>query len=338
MSRHLFASTHASARRFAAAAWLLSGLLTVSCSDDDNNDNNNAPAAPSLISFTQAGLYPENMQYDAAGRRFLVSSVTAGNIGQVADDGTYSVFASATNAAGTRFIASSTGVYLDAPRNRVLVASANLTTGAVARLVSFNLSTGQLISDLDLVPARPAGRHFASDMAVDGQGDSYVTDSFAPVIYRVDPQGAVTVLLDNPAFSAPAGAFGLNGIVLHPDGYLLVSKTNDGTLFKIPLSNPAGFTRVATASGLNLTGSDNLLLQDNNTLQSACNTQNRVYRLTTTDNWATTTGSGTFETPGQFPSAVARRTGTDSYVLYSHLDQVTQTPPVAAYGIARVNY
>lgn len=144
------------------------------------------------------------------------------------------------------------------------------------------------------------------------------------------------MLLEDPAFSAPAGSFGLNGIVYHPNGYLLISKTSDGTVFKIPLSNPAGFTRV-TSPGVNLTGSDNLLLQDNNTLQTAYNTQNKVYRLASTDNWTTMTLTGTFDAAGQFPSAVTKR-GNVSYALYSHLDKLQQMPPVSAYDIAKVSY
>ncbi len=332
MTHLTFRPGRAFVRRYAITLLLPAALLTISCSEDDDGE----PAVPDLVTINVPNLYPENLQYDAAGKRFLISSVTLGDIGQVTDDGRYSVFASATNAEGTRYITSTTGVYLDAGRNRVLVTAANLAAGGVARLLSFNRDNGQLLSDVDLVPARPAGNHFASDVALDAQGNAYVTDSFAPVLYKVDPQGVVTVLLDDPALGAPAGSFGINGIVFHPDGYLLVSKTSDGALFKVPLSNPAGFTRV-TGTNVNLQGSDNLLLQDNNTLQTACNTQNRVYRVTSNDNWTTMSVTGTFEAAGQFPAAVARR-GTDSYALYSRLDQLGQNPPVSAYGIAKVTY
>ena len=320
------------ARRLALAALLPAALLGGACKKTDSSTATN----PNKVTVSGANLYPENLQYDPAGQRFLIGSATVGDIGQVTDNGTYSVFASATNAAGTRYIASTTGVYLDAARNRVLATAANLRAGGVARLLTFNRDNGQLLSDVDLVPARPAGNHFASDVALDAQGNAYVTDSYAPVLFKVTPQGAVSVLLDDPAFAAPAGSFGLNGIVYHPDGYLLVSKTSDGTLFKIPLSNPAGFTRVS-GPGVNLTGSDNLLLQDNNTLQTACNTQNKVFRVASSDNWTTMTLTGTFDAAGQFPSAVTRR-GTDSYALFSHLDKTAQVPPVASYDIVKVTY
>jgi sugar lactone lactonase YvrE len=317
-------------RHFAAATLLLGGLLTASCSDDDD-DNAATPAAPDSVAFTVSNLYPEGVQYDAKNSRFLVSSLTTGNVGQVKDDGTYSVFASGAG------IISAVGMNLDDSRNRLLVASSNGTLRNIAKLVSFNRDNGQVLFNTDLGALRSAPNHFANDIAVDNQGNAYVTDSFAPVIYKVDAQGVASVFLDNPQLAAPAGAFGLNGIVFHPDGYLLVAKSDEGALFKVPLSNPAGFTRV-TATGLDLRAADGLLLQDNNTLQLVANSQSKVYRLSSTNNWTAATLSGTFATLPQFPTTLARRAGADSYVLYANLDKMMQTPPVSVYTIGKVRF
>ena len=46
--------------------------------------------APATITFIWAGLYLEGVQYAAANKRFLVTSLTTGQVGQVKDDGTYS--------------------------------------------------------------------------------------------------------------------------------------------------------------------------------------------------------------------------------------------------------
>ena len=88
MSTPLFPAV--SFRRFAAAALVLGSWLATSCSDDDDDA---APAAPESVAFTVPNLYPEGVQYDAKNSRFLVSSLTTGNVGQVKDDGTYNVFA-----------------------------------------------------------------------------------------------------------------------------------------------------------------------------------------------------------------------------------------------------
>lgn len=323
-----------------AAVLLLTALLASACSDDD--DDAATPAPPDTVAFTQAGLYPEGVQYDATDGRFFVSSQTRGAIGQVKDDGTYAPFAD--DAA----LVSTIGMRLDDSRNRLLVAvsdpgyNAARTTPATQRrlagLASFNRSTGQRLAYTDLGALRPGQNHFANDIAVDAQGNAYVTDSFAPIIYKVDAQGVATVLVENALLAAPAGAFGLNGIVYHPDGYLLVAKSNEGAVFKVPLANPAALSRVTLPQAL--TGADGMLLQDNNTLQVVTNAQAKVYRLASSDNWASATLTGTFSTPPQYPTTLARRDGADSYVLYSNLNalQASQSPPVSVFTIARVKF
>lgn len=334
----LLASFSTHARRL----FPLAGLLTLAaCSKNDIPIAQ--PETPETVAFTKPALYPEGLQYDAAGNRFLVSSQTAGTVGAVADNGTYTEFA--TDAA----LVSSVGLNLDAGRNRVLVAVSDpgyntartsaATLRKLARLVIFNRDNGQLVRAVDLGGLLPTLNHFANDIAVDAQGNAYVTDSFAPVIYKVDLQGNATVLLNNAQFSAAAGTFGLNGIVYHPDGYLLVAKSDEGALFKVPLSYPATFTRVAT-TGLNLAGADGMRLQDNNTLQVSTNAQAKVQRLVTTNGWGAAALGGTFATPPQYPTTLAARAGTDGYVLYSNLNalQANQQPPVSQFTIARLRF
>ncbi|WP_055562855.1 SMP-30/gluconolactonase/LRE family protein, partial [Hymenobacter sp. AT01-02] len=270
------------AYRLVRRSWagLLLGAVSLglaSCSKEAKDDL--APSPPTLVTFTAPGLFPEGVQYDAANQAFLVSSLTTGNVGRVKDDNTYTVLA-AGSATG---ITSAVGLQLDEARSRVLVASSNATTGNVAKLVSLNRDKGTVNFTADLGALRPsASGHFANDIAVDEQGNAYVTDSFAPVIYKVTAQGVASVFLDDVRLAANPGAFGLNGLIFHADaagGYLLVAKTDEGILFKVPLSNPKSFTPVA-AAGIDLHGADGLLLQDDNTLQVVAGTQSKVYRLT----------------------------------------------------------
>lgn len=191
---------------------------------------------------------------------------------------------------------------------------------------------------MDLSSLRPGGAHFANDMAVDGEGNAYVTDSFAPIIYKVDAQGRASVSLEDSRLTAPAGNFGLNGIVFHPDGYLLVAKYDEGILYKVPLANPSAFTRVAANTAF--TSADGLLLYDNNTLLIATNGQtNAVLRVRTTDGWATATAAGSYATGSVFPTALARR-GADVYVLQSHVDALLagQNPAVAQFGVQKATF
>jgi hypothetical protein len=60
-------------------------------------------------------------------------------------------------------------------------------------------------------------------------------------------------LLENAALAALFGPFGLNDILCHSDGYLVVAKSDEGVLIKVPLAAP----------GMTLTGDGRLQLTDN---------------------------------------------------------------------------
>ncbi|QDA61333.1 gluconolaconase [Hymenobacter jejuensis] len=325
-------------------------LLVPACTED--SDITPLVLGADVIKFTQDGLYPEGVQYDTQRKRFLVSSETRGTIGQVQDDGkgngTYQPFA-----ADQRLI-STVGLKLDATRNRLLAAvsdpgyntafSTAATKGKLAALAVIDLNGGAVASYVNLSNLRPTDAgHFANDVAVDNAGAAYVTDSFAPVIYRVgfatDGTPTANVLVENPQFQAPAGAFGLNGIVFHPDGYLLVAKSNDGTLYKVTLTSPATVTKVTTSTSL--VGADGLLLQDNSTLLVVTNSQSKVYRLTTSDNWANAASNASATTTaGVYPTTLTKRSSTETYVLYSHLNalQSGQTPAVTEFTINKISF
>jgi len=311
-------------------------LLVSACKK--NSDSPAAPATPAAITFTQASLYPEGLEYDPTGQRFFVSSLTKGAIGQVKDDGTYAAFAA------DPALVSTPGLQLDPGRNRLLVAvsdfgntprSTAATTFKLAGLATFDATTGKRTAYVDLSALRPGQSHFANDITFDAQGNYYVTDSFSPIIYKVDAQGVASVFLENSRLAAPAGQFGLNGIVYHPDGYLLVLHSAQGALYKVPLANPAAYSAVTV--GPNLAGADGLLLTDNQHVLVASNSQNAVLRLATADGWATATGTGSFATGDIFPTSLAPR-GTDNYALYSHINTLLSGmgTPAAQYSIAKV--
>ena len=311
--------------RFVLLTALAAGLLGLlpGCSKDKEAAPVE-PAAPGRISVPQAAVHPEGIQYDAINKRFIVSSRTKGVINTVRDDSTFTLLAD-----DPRLI-STIGVHLDASRNRVLVAVADnganaarsgpaatsTTLRKLAAVAIFNATSGALVNFVDLGGLRPGVNHFANDIAVDNDGNAYVTDSFAPIVYKVTVQGVASVFLENPQLSGGTG-FGLNGIVYHPDGYLLVAKTSTGTLYKVPIANPAGFTTVANAPGLSLTGADGLLLADPQTLLVVSGSQSTVYRLSSTDAWANVRAMGTFATGAVSATTITKR-GNDAFVLYPY--------------------
>ncbi len=318
---------------------LLAGALLLISACKKNDDSSPAvPPGPAAVSFTQASLYPEGMEYDPTGQRFFVSSLTKGTIGQVKDDGTYAAFAD------DPALVSTTGLQLDPGRNRLLVAvsdfgntprSTAATSFKLAGLATFDVTTGKRTAYANLSALRPGQPHFANDITFDAQGNYYVTDSFSPIIYKVDAQGVASIFLESSKLATQAGQFGLNGIVYHPDGYLLVLHSTQGVLYKVPLANPAAYSAVTVSQ--NLAGADGLLLTDNQHVLVASNSQNLVLRLATADGWATATGIGSVATGDIFPTSLAPR-GTNNYVLYSHINTLLSgaTSPAAQYSITKV--
>jgi hypothetical protein len=354
-------------------------LLAGACKKDADTGAATTTTLPRTINFLQANLYPEGTQYDSQSGRFLVSSETIGTIGQVTADSidgkstyTYSVFAENDS------LFSTLGLNLDASRNRLLAAvsdrglnpkhPSSTTIGKLAATVIINRSTGTLMQFINLSAVSPSiyTAHFANDIAIDAQGNAYITDSYAPIIYKItfdaSGKGRASVFLADSALSAPAGKFGLNGIVYHPSGYLLVAKSDEGKLLKIPIITVAGSTTTMPGTlttvtlpttGLDLSGDDGLQLRNNTTLLVVCNAQGKVYRVTSANDFGSITATGTFtaSTGGvsPYPTTLARRVtsgpGTTipvdaSYVLYSHLDslQVPKNPAVSRFTLKQVRF
>lgn len=304
--------------RLAALAVGVIGLLP-GCVQDNGTIPN--PFTPAKVTVAEARLHPEGVQYDELNQRFIVSSRTQGRIGTVKDDGTYRTFTDDPR------LVSTIGLNLDVPRQRLLAAvsdggsntsrSTPATLRQLAGLAIFNSNNGNLQHYVDLGALRPGQQHFANDIAVDLQGNSYVTDSFSPIIYKVDLQGNASVFLENPQLSGGTG-FGLNGLVFHPGegGFLLVAKANDGTLFKVPISNPQSFTTVSKTQSL--VGADGLLLLTPETLLVVSGSQQTVFRMNSTDTWASARATGSFATGAVGPTTITRRSLTDAYVLYPY--------------------
>jgi len=152
----------------------------------------------------------------------------------------------------------------------------------------YELSTGKNIDFINLGKLRPNKNHLANGMTLDSEGNIYVTDSFSPVIYKIDTSGHATVFLESDRFAGKG--INLNGIVFHPDGYLIVVKKGEGVLFKIPLSNPREFSEIKTSR--NFIGGDGLVLLNNKKLivianRAAGEITETVFSLESIDGWET---------------------------------------------------
>lgn len=294
-------------------AFLLSGILALAATGY-------ARAADERISFTMPQLYAEGIAYNPVSNEFLVSSLHYGIVGAVGMDGTYRQW---SRSHGEKFM-SSFGIKVDAPRGRALVCvsdlgvSANSTAASkhkFAGVAAYDLTTGQLRDFTNLARLLP-GDHFANDLTVDQDGNIYVTDSFAPVIYKIDTRNVATVLFNDPRFGGEG--IKLNGIVAHPDGFLLAVRMDSGALFRFDLKTMA-ITEVTLPAPL--PGADGLLLDAANDLILVQNEKGLIRRLHSTDGWKTASLTGSTPTPLSFPTT-ATMAGGKAYVLEAKLPEL----------------
>jgi hypothetical protein len=273
---------------------------------------------PDVISFKKLALYPEGLEYDAKSNRFLVTSLHEGTVGTVTPDGHYQVLFQDSH------MVSAIGLRIDMMRDRVLVCNsdpgASIHTkkenqGKLAGLAVFQLSTGKLIKYIDLGSLSKDGGHFCNDIALDEKtGTAYATDSFSPIIYKIDAEYNASILLKNDRFIGKG--FNLNGIVVK-DNYLVVAKDNEGVLFKVPLNDPEKFSEVKIPE--KLVGADGLLWASDGSLIVIANANtNKVFKLTSSDNWASAKIVNSVTT-GQVFATTGVDINSNIYVLHAML-------------------
>ncbi|HSI70860.1 MAG TPA: hypothetical protein VK941_11545 [Gillisia sp.] len=280
-----------------------------------------------VIIIEEQDLFPEGIEYDKRNDRFLISSITRGNIGQV-KDGVYSEWVSDEDLVAT------VGIHIDHTRKRVLVANAALTS--LAGLGAYDLD-GNRIFYTDL-GGLTSGPNFANDVTVDQHGNAYVTDSFSGIIYKVDLQGNAMVFYENEELAPAPGGFGLNGIDYDPRGFLLVSKIDSGQLLKFPIDNPDNFTEVELPVDLN--SPDGIYLKNPNQLVIVSNDfggeNASVQTFRTNDRWESASLIAEFHTGAVFPTTATVKRN-EIYVLYAHLDVLLAGGSWAEFSIVKAD-
>lgn len=330
---------------FLPSIWVaLSCLLLASCSHFDFEKilekHKKEAKLPEKIVISEQNLFPEGVEYDKLLNRYIVSSLSFGAIGEVNDQGEYSVLFDDDE------LISTVGLHIDQPRQRLLVAIADPgtsvktspeTQGQLAALAAYSLLTGERLFYTRLDPLAPEGTgNFANDIAVDNKGNAYVTDSFAGVIYKVDEEGNASVFYQNEAFIPSPGGFGLNGIDFDPRGFLLVAHSESQEILRFPIEDPDAFSRVEIP--VELPGPDGLYLKNPNELLVVNNAGGMdngvVYTFKTNDKWLSAEVKDEFITPPVFPTTVTMRQG-EPYVLYAHLQELLSGGSQEEFQIVR---
>lgn len=240
------------------------------------------------ITFKAPLLYPEGVALSEDGKTFFVSSVKTGTIGTVDQQGNYKEFYK------DKSMVSSFGMKVETGKNRLWICLADpnpnysefstpSTFQKMARLIAVDLNTGKKVQEINL-EGLYAGKHFINDLTFDDKGNIYMTDSFSPVIYKVDGTGKASVFAESPLFKSID--VGLNGIIYHPAGFLLTVNNSDGSILKVNINDPKQVTAVKIRDLF--PGADGLLLDDGNNLILIQNKSvNKCYKLESADNWQT---------------------------------------------------
>ncbi|RYY53068.1 MAG: gluconolaconase [Chitinophagaceae bacterium] len=284
------------------------------------------------IEFMADEAYPEGVAFDSTANVYYVSSARLGTIGKVTPQGTYSVFYADNTLKSTYGVK----VY----GNKLLIAAGDAnyskftspdTRTKMARLLSIDSQSGKKLMDVDLSKLLP-GKHFPNDIAVDPQGNIYITDSFAHGIYKVTPEGRASVFARDKMFETMG--VGLNGIVYHPDGFLLASNTGTGQVYKIDIKDPTKVTKVQLDQYF--LGADGLLLDDNNHLTVVVNGGNdKIFRLESTDGWqsailsASTLASDRFTYP-----STATRFQNSTWIMNAKFSELVDSNSVPSKNFA----
>lgn len=267
--------------------------------------------AAEQIVIAAPGIRPEGVAYDAVGGRFLFGSLSEGTIRQMMDDGTVTPFIEDPE------LISTTGVHVDEVGNRLLVPNTDAAVFAdpaavgSAGLAAYDLTSGERIFMVDLAAVGSTGRNFANDVTVDGEGNAYVTNSFSPIIYKVDPEGNASIFAQDDRFTAPN--IGLNGIDYSPNGYLLAAVAGASKLYKIPLDDPTNISEVALSEPF---GIDGMVLAEDGTLYAVAalsDLTQAVVSVTSDDDWATGTVTARAQTGGG-ATTLALRDGEPWYI------------------------
>ena len=274
------------------------------------------PAAPAgeVITAARGGFIPEGIEYDQANGRFLTGSLAEGSIFVIGRDGSVTPFITDAE------LVSSVGIEADEARDRLLVANSDRSVfqpGNVgqAKLGVFSLTSGEKLAMVDLAavigtPTDPAA-YFANDVAVDGEGNAYVTDTRQNVVYKVTPAYEASVL---HRFTGLPEGTALNGIVYHDGGYLLV--VAGANIYKVPVANAAGTTQVNVADPV--PGQDGALWDAAGRLVVVSNSADapRVVALTSSDDWASAQRAAVATVVGQATTAAA--VGAEIYAVHPH--------------------
>ena len=271
------------------------------------------------ITFKSDTLYPEGIAYYAKKDVFFVSSLRHGKIGTVDRKGNYQVFVDSPemiSAIGIRLNEKTNTLYVCTSDPGVSTKTTPATQRKFAKLIAYDAATGAQKYVADLGALNAGGLNFANDVTFDNEGNVYVTNSFSPIIYKVDATGTPSIFSTHDEWKGDG--FRLNGIVFHPDGFLM-AVSSPGILYKIPVKKPQDIKKVKC---ILLLGADGLIYNPTNKeLVVISNVSQEITRMRSTDNWESALPWDRFRSLNTFPTT-GTIVGSSYFILNAKLNEL----------------
>jgi sugar lactone lactonase YvrE len=282
-----------------------------------------AVAAVEVFALSGEAVFPESVGVDPRSGDAFAGSLADGTIYRISRSGDVSVF----SAAGAGGRASVAGVKVD-PAGRLWAAG-----GYEGTLDVYELPGGALLARCD-VGSRPS---CVNDIAFGPEGTAYVTDSFVPTLFRVDPRSLeleAWVELSEQGVPWPEG-LNLNGIIITPGGeHVVACQTNLGRFWRVSLDT--GKVDEVALEGGPLEHCDGLAISGS-TLYVAVNARNEIHVAELSTDGAGASVQRVLRSDAfAFPTAVAVRDDR-LLVVNGQLDRMGGRPslPFTVVAIAR---
>ena len=273
-----------------------------------------------VVNYFDNDIYPQSIVYYPATKQFIVGSMKRGQIGSVNDKGEYKVLLKDS------LLIATSGLKISGNTLYALTGDLGFSANSseqskfnVARLVTIDLLSNKITSVLNL-DTLVKGRHFVTDLAIDDKKNIYITDSYSPVIYKVNPAGKASVWVNSEQFDGDGR--NLNGIVYHKHGFLLVaSKT--GQLYKINVRDSSQISEVEIEGDFK--GVNGLQFTPNHLLvMSQAQGYNQVHILSSNNSWKTARVLRTDNYQYIYPNK-AETVGNKIYIVDSNLDELNKS-------------
>ncbi|MCX2744621.1 hypothetical protein OO013_12130 [Mangrovivirga sp. M17] len=301
---------------------------------------------PEEIKINLPGLYPEGIAFNPWKKEFYVSSAKKGVITSIDFEGNTQTLTEEGN------LITTTGMDFSFFTQKLYVCNGDAgvseysSPSTIARLAQVGTLKQKYNSDINFEALELSGIYpgpqLLNDLIRDWYGNTYITDSFSPVIYKIDRYGNKSVFAESELFQAPVGSFGLNGIAWSPKGYLITAKYDEGKLFRVSTYDPTKTHEIkidqdiASPDGLLMINPHTLLMVGNNLGQAKGPVG--VYKLQSFDNWRSAKVVDFMPVEENFPTTLTR-VYNEVYVLYGEIDKLlTGGPEVHSFTIKKVSF